>query len=194
MSTQTERTEATRRALLDAGRELFAEQGFAETSTEAVVRRAGVTRGALYHHFKDKTDLFAAVFEDLEAGLVERLAASVPATDDPFALLEHGVTVFLDGCLDPAVRRIAMLEGPTILGWERWVEVERRYGLGILQTALQVAADTGVMRPLPVEALAHLLLGALVEAAMLLASSDDPARTRLDLEVSATAILAGLRA
>ena len=181
MPSKAEQTEATRRALLGAARALFAERGFAETSTEAVVQKAGVTRGALYHHFRDKTDLFAAVFEDIERELVEQLAARATATEDPVALIVTGVEVFLEACMDPAVRRVVMLEGPTVLGWERWHEIEESYGLGLTRTVLQMAVDAGALRPVPVDPMAHLLLGALVEAAMLMSTSEDAEAARAEL-------------
>src|SRR5215212_184607 len=105
--TQAERSESTRGALIDAARRLFADRGYAAVGTEEIVRAAGVTRGALYHHFDGKEDLFRAVYEDVERELVERVAASATAAGDPLELLHAGVQAFLDACEDPAVQRIA---------------------------------------------------------------------------------------
>jgi AcrR family transcriptional regulator len=193
MPSKAEQTEATRRALIDAARELFAADGFAGTSTEAVVRRAGVTRGALYHHFKDKQDLFAAVYEDVERRLVESLATRITPGGDPVGMLVEGVDVFLEACLDPAVRRISLLEGPAVLGWRRWHEVQELYALGLTKAVLQTAMDAGLLRPLPVDALAHLLLGAVVESGMVLAVADDPARAKAELAETLHGVVEALR-
>ena len=194
MATKAEQTERTRAALIDAGRSLFAEHGFAATSTEGLVRLAGVTRGALYHHFRDKRDLFEAVYEDVERCLAERLTASLTGVTDPMEVLRLGAASFLDACLDPAVQRIALLEAPTVLGWERWREIDELYGLGLVRVALQVAMDAGAIRKGPIEPLAHVLFGALVEAAMLLASSPAPAASRKEVGQAITVLLDGLEA
>src|SRR5437764_4167372 len=118
MPTKAEQSEATRTALVQAAQRLFADRGFAETPTEAVVQAAGVTRGALYHHFKDKTALFQAVYEDIERDLLHRVAAAVEGLADPLVMLREGSAIFLDACLEPAVMRVVLLEGPAVLGWE----------------------------------------------------------------------------
>src|SRR2546421_10255411 len=116
--TQSERSAATREALIAAARELFAERGYAAVGTEEIVRAAGVTRGALYHHFAGKRELFEAVHEDDERQLVERIAASAISTSaDPLQALHAGAQAFLDACEDPAVQRIALVDAPSVLGW-----------------------------------------------------------------------------
>jgi len=194
MPTKAEQTERTRAALIAAGRVLFAQRGFADTSTEELVRTAGLTRGALYHHFRDKRDLFEAVYEDVEKGLVEQLMGALQGAADPLEVLRRGAAAFLDACLDPAVRRIALLEGPSVLGWERWREIDQTYGLGLVQFALQAAMDAKVVRSAPVEPLAHVLFGGLVEAAMLLAASSDPRQARAEVGKAVTTLLDGLAA
>src|SRR5437763_14874590 len=118
MPTKAEQSEVTRAALVDAAQALFAERGFADTPTEAVVKTAGVTRGALYHHFTDKTDLFRAVYERLEQRMIARVEEAVAGLTDPIEVLQRGADAFLDACMEPAVQRIVLLEGPTVLGWE----------------------------------------------------------------------------
>ena len=193
MPSKAEQTEATRRALLDAARELFAAEGFAGTSTEAVVRRAGVTRGALYHHFRDKQDLFGAVYEDIERRLVEDLGTRLVPGGDPMILLTEGIDIFLEACMDPATRRITLLEGPTVLGWRRWHDVQEAYGLGLTKAVLQAAVDAGLLRPVPVDALAHLLLGALIESAMVLALAEDAEAAKRELSETLQAVVGALR-
>ena len=169
MPTKAEQSENTRTALVDAAEQLFAERGFADTPTEAVVQTAGVTRGALYHHFRDKTALFQAVYEGLEQQVVDRIHAATEGLTDPLAVLRTGADAFLDACLEPAVQRIVLLEAPAVLGWETWRQIEQAYGLGLVQAVLEVAMASGVIRKAPLEPLAHILLGGLVEGAMLLA-------------------------
>ena len=178
MPTKAEQSEATRGALVEAAEALFAEQGFAETATEAVVKATGVTRGALYHHFSDKTDLFRAVYERVEQRVIAQVEAAVAGLTDPLAVLQRGADAFLDACLEPAVQRIVLLEGPAVLGWEKWREIDMAYGLGMVTAVLEAAMQNGAIRKAPVEALAHILLGGLNEGAMLMASSPDPGAAR----------------
>jgi AcrR family transcriptional regulator len=176
--TQAERSRATRAALLASGRELFAGRGFAGTAREEIVERAGVTRGALHHHFGTKQDLFAAVVEELEQELAARIAGAAMAGTDPRDQLRRGCHEFLDAALDPAVQRIVLLDAPSVLGWTAWREVDARYGLGLVVEALRAVFAAGQATPRPVEPLAHVLLAALNEAAMLVAGAPDPARAR----------------
>lgn len=192
MATKAEQSDATRKALIDAARDLFAQHGFADTATEAVVANAGVTRGALYHHFKDKTALFQAVYEDLEEQLVARVDQSVQGITDPLKVLRRGSDAFLDACLDPAVMRVVLLEGPTVLGWELWREIDQKYGLGMIQFTLEMAMKAGSIRKAPLEALAHVLLGGLVEGSMLMANAHNRAKARADVGKAIAAIIDGL--
>lgn len=181
MSVKSEQSESTREALVAAARELFAQRGFGGVGTEEIVRTAGLTRGALYHHFKDKRDLFRAVYEQIEQELVERIAAVALAAPDPVAALRVGAQAWLDACEDPAVSRIALLDAPSVLGWEEWREIGMRYGFGLVQGTLQAAMDEGVLEPGPVRPLAHLIVGAVDEAAMVIARADDGGRTRREV-------------
>jgi AcrR family transcriptional regulator len=190
--TQAERTAATRRALLDAGRELFAERGFANTPREDVVERAGVTRGALHHHFGRKEALFKAVFEDLEEEIGTRVMAAAVTGADPMAQLRLGCQAFLDAALDPAVQRIVLLDAPAVLGWEGWREVEARHGLGLVTESLRAVMAAGQIDEQPVEPLAHVLLAALNEAALLVASADDHDATRRTVGATIDRLLARL--
>lgn len=174
--TQADRTAATRNALIAAARTLFAQHGYRDVGTEAVVAAAGASRGALYHHFTDKIDLFAAVFEAVEADALGRIAAVVGAAHvaDPAELLRIGAATWLDVCTDPEIRRIALVEAPAVLGWERWRDISTRHGIGLTQQLLSAAMAAGRLPRQPVEPLAHVLLGALREAALFLAHHDEP--------------------
>jgi AcrR family transcriptional regulator len=177
--TQAERSSATRRALLDAGRELFAERGFAGAGQEDIVERAGVTRGALAHHFATKKGLFRAVVESVEIELTGNIATVAMRGDDPMAHLRLGCLAFLDAALDPAVRRIVLLDAPAVLGWQEWREIDATYGLGLVSEVLEHCMEAGILPPRPVQPLAHILLAALNEAAMLVANANDPVATRI---------------
>jgi AcrR family transcriptional regulator len=193
-SLKADQSEATRAALVEAARELFAERGYAAVSTEEIVRSAGVTRGALYHHFAGKRELFEAVYEDVERRLVEHIAASaMSSTTDPLAAMHAGAQAFLDASEDPAVQRIALIDAPSVLGWERWREIGLRYGFGLVQATVQAAMDAGLIDRQPVTPLAHLLLGAIDEGAMLIARADDGGATREQVGASVARILDTLR-
>ena len=179
--TQAERSRSTRAALIASGRALFAERGFAGTAREEIVERAGVTRGALHHHFGTKQALFSAVFEVLEQELAGRIAGAAMAGTDPRDQLRRGCHEFLDAALDPAVQRIVLLDAPAVLGWAAWREVDARYGLGLVTEGLRAVFAEGQAAPGPVEPLAHLLLAALNEAAMLVAGAPEPARARAEV-------------
>jgi len=181
--TQAERSESTRATLIAAARPLFAARGYADVGTEEIVRAAGVTRGALYHHFAGKRDLFEAVYEQLEAELAERIAtgAFADGADKPIEALRAGVRMALRASTEPEVQRIALLDGPSVLGWDRWREIAGEYGLGMVEAVLQAAIDAGEIPAQPARPLAHVLMGALDEAAMLVARAEDPERMRAEV-------------
>jgi AcrR family transcriptional regulator len=190
--TKAEQSSATRAALVEAALGLFADHGFADTGTEAVVKAAGVTRGALYHHFADKVDLFRAVYESLEQRMIAGVEEAVAGLTDPLDVLKRGADAFLDACLEPAVQRIVLLEGPAVLGWETWREIDMAYGLGMVTAALEAAMQTGAIRRAPVEPLAHILLGGLNEGAMLMASAPDPDAARRRTGEALSVVIEGL--
>ena len=143
-----ERSEATRAALIAAARPLFAERGFSGVGTEEIVRAAGVTRGALYHQFADKRELFAAVFEQVEAEVTTETARAAVASgaSDPLAVLRVGALGWLEACSEPEVQRIVLLDGPAVLGWAAWREIGMRYALGLVENELREAVAAGEPR------------------------------------------------
>lgn len=183
----------TRSQLVAVGRRLFAAKGFAGTSTEEIVAEAGVTRGALYYHFKNKEDLFRAVVAEVEATINERLTAAAMGPGEPWAGLVDGCAAFLDACLDPATRRIALLDAPSVLGWEAWRELGAQHSLGTLVTGLNWSIVAGVIDDQPVVPLAHLLLGALNEGALYVARAPDQAVARDQVAGVIERFLGGLR-
>jgi AcrR family transcriptional regulator len=192
--TQAERSESTRAALIEAARPLFAERGFAGVGTEEIVQAAGVTRGALYHHFAGKRELFEAVYEQIEVELAERIAAGALAANasSPLEAMRAGADMFLAACTEPDVQRIALLDGPSVLGWDRWREIAADHGLGLIEASLQAAIDAGTIPDQSVRPLAHVLMGALDEAAMLVARAEDPESARVEVRHALDLLLDGL--
>lgn len=178
--TQADRSADMRGALIAAARQLFADRGYADIGTEAIVRAAGVSRGALYHHFADKGDLFAAVFETVEGEVATRIREGIAAAEgsDPIEMMRLGVSIWLDACADPEVQRIVLIDAPAVLGWVRWMEISNRHNIGLVRTLLTQAIETVRIPPQPVDATAHTLLGAVREAALYLARADDAVRAR----------------
>jgi AcrR family transcriptional regulator len=174
MPTQAERTEATRGRLVDAARKLFAEHGFVATSTEEILEAASVSRGAMYHHFSSKTELFQAAFEAVEDDLTTQVLSAALHETEPVRQLARGFDAFLDQCRRTEVQRIVMLEGPTVLGWDTWHELDERYAFGSLKAVLSGMAEVGRLAPESVDPWAHLLLGAIMQAGMVVARADDP--------------------
>jgi AcrR family transcriptional regulator len=188
-------SEATRAALIATARGLFAARSYAGVGTEEIVRTAGVTRGALYHHFAGKKELFEAVYEDVERQLVDEIAASaISSANNPLAALHAGAQAFLDACEDPAVQRIALVDAPSVLGWEQWREIGLRYGFGLVRATVEAAMDAGLIERQPVDALSHLLLGAIDEGAMLIARADDDGTTREEVGATVKRLLEALPA
>ncbi len=175
---QAERADSTRRKLLSVARTLFAERGYDATPIEEVLERTGLSKGAFYHHFPDKRELLAAVYEDVEQDLVVMLASAGRERTDPIEQIERGCQAFLDACLDPAVRRIALVDAPAVLGWRRWRAIDAQYGFGLLLAGLRSAARAGRIPADVLEERGHLLLASLMEAALLVGEAADPVAMR----------------
>lgn len=189
---QADRSRSTRAALIETARGLFADRGYANVPADEIVSAAGVTRGALYHHFADKQALFLEVFEELEAELSAEVKAAVDAAPDHWTGMVAALSRFLDACQRPEVVRIALTDAPAVLGWQRWREVEARHGLGLITEQLDVAVTNGLLVAAPVPALAQLVLSAVIEAALLIAHAADPAAERSEAEQALLVLLSGL--
>jgi AcrR family transcriptional regulator len=192
--TQTERSAATRGALVAAARRLWSERGYATVGTPEIAAAAGVTRGALYHQFADKAALFLAVADAVEGDVTGRVGAYVAASGatDPAAALHAAVDGWLEACEEPEVRQILLLDGPVVLGWDGFRDMALRHALGLTEGLLQAAIDAGQLAPQPTRALAHVLIGALDEAAMYLTTSDDRAAARDEVAAVLHALLGGV--
>jgi AcrR family transcriptional regulator len=195
-SLRAEHAQATRAALIEAARELFVEHGFAGVAAEEIVQRARVTRGALYHHFKDKKDLFGAVCDELGADLAKRIeeAAMPIAATDPWAAILAGIDAFLDACIQGDFHRVVIVEAPVVEGWEEWRAHAELHELGLIKMGLQLAMDAGAMRKGPVDTLAAMVFAVLNEGAMLIGRAGDRAAARREVGETIHGILEGLRA
>ncbi len=192
--TQAERTAATRALLVGAARKLFADKGFADVSTEAIVKAAGVTRGALYHQFDDKAGLFAAVYEDVERDLVADIAQQIMVAEppDPLEAMRAGARLFLDLCSAPDVQQIVLIDAPAVLGWDQWRAVGMKYGLGVIEGMLTHAIAEGVVAEQPVRPTAHVLLGALDEAALFVSRASDRDQARREMDAVCDRLINGI--
>lgn len=192
--TQAERSATTRQALKAAARGLLGARGYAEVSTPEIAEAAGVTRGAMYHQFPDKTALFVAVLEDIEADVMLRLSATVgdarPGT--PADALHAAADAWLDIAGEPEVRRLVLLDAPTILGWAGFREISLRYGVGMTEQLLAAAIEAGQLKAQPVRPLATVMIGALDEAAMSIANANDPAIEREQVRAVVHDLIDGL--
>jgi AcrR family transcriptional regulator len=166
------RGEATRGQLIAIATRIFAERGYEDTSIEAVLREAGVSRGSLYHHFAGKEALFEAVIKEIDTSIAAQTLAAAGEADGPVAALRAAFLTWIRLAGDPVVRQIVLIDAPSVFGWERWRSMDEE-ALGLLRSVLQVIADQGKTRPELVDTLAHVLLASVNEVALLVARSDD---------------------
>jgi AcrR family transcriptional regulator len=172
--TQAERSEVTRTALIGAARELFSTKGYPRAGREEIVALAGVTRGALQHHFGDKQSLFLAVYEATEQEVVAEISmAAMKVGPDPVEQLRAGCQAYLDAVLDPAVQRICAIDGPAVLPADARQEITDRYALGLVREAVKAAMASGSFEETPIEPLTRMLLAGVMAAAQFVATSDD---------------------
>lgn len=171
---QDARSQHTTGILIREARRLFAEHGFAHTSAEQIVAAAGVTRGALYHHFGGKKGVFRAVVEQVHAEINRRVEAATEKATDPVEMLIAGNNEFLAACLDPGIRRILLMDAPSVLAWEEWRAMDEANVLSEFRETLRVLVDKGVLRPMPVDVLAQIISGAANEAALWASQSEEP--------------------
>lgn len=190
--TLRERSATTTAELVERARDLFASDGYRATSLDDVVAAAGVTKGALYHHFGGKRELFQAVYEREQERLASIVDEAYLGHADPWDGFDAGCRAFLQASLDPGVQRITLLDAPSVLGWEGMRDIEARYSLELLSQGLEAAIGAGQIAPRPVRPLAHLLLGAICEGAMMVARSPDQAAAIVDVLHEVSTILGGL--
>ncbi len=183
MATKAQQRAATTARLIEVAREEFTTRGYAEAATEEIVRLAGVTRGALYHHFGSKEGLFHAVLDAVQQDVGQRVEAAAGQHIDRWEQLIAGCAAFLEASRDPDVQQIMLIDAPAVLGWTAWRELDAQYSMKSLREALESLLASGELVPLSLDALTHLLSGAMNEAALWIAQSDQPAA--LDESVTA---------
>lgn len=192
--TKAAQREATVAALIAAARELFSDRGYAAVGTEEIVKKAGVTRGALYHHFKGgKEDLFQAVLVQVSAETTQQVLEAAAQATDAWEELVLGAEAFLDASMRPEVQRIMLVDGPAVLGWDVWRAADGQYALALLEGEIRNAIEAGKLIDQPPRALAHVLLGAIDEAAMVVARSEDQQEARREMGQTVRRLLEGLR-
>jgi AcrR family transcriptional regulator len=183
-----------REALIAAAHELFLERDYDDVSTEAILERSGVSRGALYHHFPAKRDLFVAVYEASERRAIARIAEGAGRAAGPMDALVAGALAYLrEAETNEEMRRIGLTQSRAVLGWEGWRAVAIELGLGAMIGGVEAAIEAGELPPNDPETTATVILGALIEAAMLIAVADDRATARARSEAVITDLLDGLR-
>jgi AcrR family transcriptional regulator len=182
---------ATRQALVAVGRRLFAARGFLAVPAEEITASAGVTRGALYHHFEGKKGLFEAVVVQAMSEVQERLAAAARKATSPVNALERGIDAFLRTCSDPDFQRILLVDGPAVLGWHNWRRLDLQHGIGLLREGLRRAHAAGELYVPDLDTASHLLAGALIDGAMVLAEAEGSPAARRAVEQSLIAMLRG---
>jgi AcrR family transcriptional regulator len=184
---------ATRAALIAVARGLFATRGFSSVSIDEIVQGARVTKGALYHHFADKHALFRTVVEAMEEEIAGRVREAAARETGPWEQLVAACHAYLDACMASDVQRIIVMDAASVLGWKVWCEIDKAYGLGILQERLATAVDAGLIEPQAVESTAQLVLGALNVAGRVIAEADDAQRSRVQVGTTIDRLLSGLK-
>ena len=191
---QEDRTRSTQALLIATARRLFAERGYAHVSADEIVSAAGLSRGALYHHYADKRGLMRAVFEQLETEIADEITASIENAPSTLEAITAALGTFLTICQRPEVIQLGLTDAPAVLGWQQWRQIEAEHGLGLTVDWLQRAAEEGLLVPLPIPVLAQLVLSAAIEAALVIAHADDPNAARAEAETALLAMLSGLLA
>lgn len=191
---QEDRTRATQGLLVATARRLFGERGYAHVSADEIVTAAGLSRGALYHHYADKRDLMRAVFEQLESEIADEISASIDQAPSTLDAITEALNAFLTICQRPEVIQLGLTDAPAVLGWQQWRQIEGEYGLALTVDWLQRAANEGLLVPVPVAVLAQLVLSAAIEAALMIAHAEDRDVARAEAETALLALLSGLLA
>ncbi len=173
-SKRAARGRATREQLIEVATRLFAERGYEDTSIEAVLAAAGVSRGALYHHFAGKEALFGAVLQSVEGRIFAQLTAAIGDAPDAFAKVETASLTWIGMACDPVIQRIVLLDAPSVLGVDYWRGEGEMAAVGAMRDLLQPISDAGRLAPDLVDPFARMILAALDELAVVIARADDP--------------------
>ena len=178
---RTRDADRTTRALLDSARREFAGAGYQDARTATIAARANLTRGALYHHYRDKLALFTAVVEEIQAEIAAEVTAAARAETAPLAAMRAGCARYLDCCARSDVRQIVLIDGPAALGWETWQAIDERHAFGATRAAVRAAIKAGELPDVPDEPLTRVLLGVITHAGLDVGRSSNPRRRRREL-------------
>jgi AcrR family transcriptional regulator len=190
---QEKRTQMTKAKLLATARKLFVLQGFTNVSAEELVREASLTRGALYHHFGSKEDLFMALYTEIQREVTVRIETAVKQASSPWLALQAGCHEFLRACVEPEVQQIILLDAPIVLSWEQRRTINVQYCFGVLEEKLRVVLDSEKVEPICIAATIHLLIGAMSEAALWIAQSEDTEVTLKQARQAFDQLLSGIQ-
>jgi AcrR family transcriptional regulator len=193
MARQSERREAARNAILEAARDLFGRQGFADASVDEIAAKASVAKGAVYHYFSDKEAILEAVFEEACVALARLVAVAARSAPDALAAMSSGTRAYFKACAEGGTAQIVLRDAPAVLGWERWREIDERYFGHAIHQGIKNAIAQGLIESQPVEPLARLIIGAINEGAVACAASDNPATEGRRLSIALQSLLEGLR-
>lgn len=193
MNKKIEKGLSTRQHIVSVATELFTSMGFEATSIEAILTACDVSRGALYHHFASKDELFEAAFEKVEEDIAKETVAATRGITDPVAAISVGCKLFLDMARTDRVRQMVLIDAPSVLGWRKWREIEERHGFGLLKASLRESAKVRGLKE-PSEVFAHMLLAALIEAALLIARADDPVAAMASSKAAIDRLIEGMLA
>ncbi|MET0134828.1 MAG: TetR/AcrR family transcriptional regulator [Kibdelosporangium sp.] len=192
-SRRTDYSESTKQALVDSATELFTRNGYAATSLDAIVKRARVTKGALYHHFSGKQALFEAAFNQVEQRAMAQLGKAVDSGGSPWERALNGVQEYIKVCLDPAYQRLVIREAPVVMGMERWREAEEHFSFGIVKQVLEQLIEAGELTDVPVEVTARMMFASLSAGAAIIAEAGDPKKASAEVFTALVRMIEGIR-
>lgn len=193
VNARVEHGKETTQKLINTARQVFSKCGYGRASTEEIVNLAGVTRGALYHHFENKKGLFEAVLDDAQKDIASRIMHAVERESNLWDQFVAGCRAFLESCIDPSLQQIVVIDGPAVVGWEIWRRIDSVHGLNLLKDGLRELVKAGIIKPLPIDPIAHLLSGAMNEAALWIAQSKEPKKALSEVMNSLEILLKSLK-
>ncbi|WP_173137177.1 TetR/AcrR family transcriptional regulator [Kibdelosporangium persicum] len=192
-SRRADYSESTKQALVDSATDLFTKNGYAATSLDAIVKRARVTKGALYHHFSGKQALFEAAFNQVETRAMAQLSKAIDSAGSPWERALDGVQEYIRVCLDPAYQRLVIREAPVVMGIERWREAEEHFSFGIVRSVLERLIEAGEIGDVPVEVTARMMFASLSAGAQIIADASDPKKASAEVFTALIHMIEGIR-
>lgn len=192
-SRRADYSESTKQALVGSASDLFTKNGYAATSLDAIVKRARVTKGALYHHFSGKQALFEAAFHQVETRAMAQLTKAIDGGGSPWERALDGVQEYIKVCLDPTYQRLVIREAPVVMGYERWRECEERYSFGIVRSVLESLIEAGELVDVPIEVTARMMFASLAAGAQIIAEASDPKKASAEVFTALIHMIEGIR-